>query len=139
MAEVAARAAAERSGFDPHIAFASAGVEPSAIGAPADPRAVACVAAAGLDLSGHRTQAAATGLLAASHRIVALDHSVHQQLLDMVADPVTARVVALMDFAPSLGVTEVADPWHGNALDYAAAFRLIGAATDGLVARLRTE
>ena len=137
MAEAVARNAAARAGLTTRIAFASAGVSPSKIGGPADPRAAHCAGCAGLDLADHKTRAADAATLATADLILALDPTIYDQLAAIAPD-LQSRIKPLMVYAPHLGVAEVADPWSGGAADYDHAFALITAATDGLVASLRT-
>lgn len=131
MAEVAARAAATRSGAD-GITFASAGIEPAVIGGPADPRAVACVGAAGLDLTKHKTRAADTELLSRADRIFALDRGILDHLLAAAPVGLHPRISLLMALAPELSVVDVGDPWAGGPADYAAAYQLIDSAISNL-------
>ena len=137
MAEALARELGRKARLSSQFVVASAGVAPSRIGAPADPRAVACAGKAGLDLSTHRTQAVDVEMLKRAHQILALDLSVRDQLLALGPEART-RIRLLMDYAPAPGVAEVADPWSGTVADYDHAFGLIQAATDRLVASLGT-
>ena len=133
MAEMAARSAARRAGLGDVLAFASAGVAPSAIGAPADPRAIACVRSVGLDLTGHQTRAVTGEILGEAHQVFALDRSVRAGLRAMAPGSEQRKIELLMELAPELGMLDVDDPWSGTAQDYERAFALITAAVDALV------
>ena len=137
MAEALARERSRQASLSSQFVFASAGVAPSKIGAPADPRAIACVGKAGLDLSAHGTRAVDQDMLQNASLILALDLTVRDQLLGLGPEA-RPRIRLLMEYAPALGVAEVADPWSGTVADYDHAFGLIQAATDRLVASLGT-
>ncbi len=127
MAEVVARA---KPGAG--LRFASAGVAVERVGAPADPRAMSCVAAAGLDLTQHRTRAVSDALLASAQRVFALDRSVRDQLYESPRPIPCPAIELLASLIPNANLLDIEDPWHGSAADYAAAFALIERAVDAL-------
>ena len=136
MAEALARDAARRAGLDGVITFASAGAAPSPVGSPADPRASACMAHRGLDLSAHRSRLADAALVSGADRVFALDRIVRD---DLVRTAPQARINLLLDLIPQLGLADVADPWHGTAADYDAACSLIETAVAALIADLQRD
>ena len=50
-----------------------------------------------------------------------------------------AKVARLMDYAPQMGVREVPDPYGLGSSAYTEVFRLLNAATEGLLAAIRRE
>lgn len=136
MAEAVARTRAGIVGVD--AIFKSAGIAVSVIGAPADPRAIACAAKMGLDLTAHRADATTMPLLSAMDRIYALDREVRDQLMAQTPQPRQSRIHLLMSLVPETGLTDVADPWSGTAADYDGAFALIDAAVAALIDDLKT-
>ena len=137
MAEAVARDALERAARGTDFRVASAGVAVDRIGAPADPRAIACVAARGLDLTGHTTRAADGVSLAGASRVYALDRGIMSQLQSRVSADIDQHVRLLTSLVPSLGIDDIADPYDGTATDYERAFAVIEAAVAALVADLR--
>ncbi len=136
MAEVAARAAAAGAAPSPMAEFASCGIAVDEVGAGADPRAVACVATAGLDLRSHTTRQADAAMLAAADRIYALDQSVLAHLRERASADVAPRIALLTSLIPDAGVIDIDDPYRGTAADYEAAFALIRRAADALAQSL---
>lgn len=136
MAEVAAREAAARVVPLPPVEFASSGIAVSVEGAPADPRAVACVAAKGLDLRSHATRQVDAAMLLSADRIYALDRGVQARLLEFAPADIAPRVALLSSLIPDAGVVDIDDPYSGTAADYEAAFALIRRAVDALALSL---
>jgi protein-tyrosine phosphatase len=137
MAEVVARAAAARAGLGTPITFASAGVTPSLIRGPADPRAVACVATRARDLSGHRTTAANAALLSRAAHIYALDARVRDDVIRLLGPAHAVPVALLMDLVPGHAGEDVPDPYHGTPDDYAHALAMIELAVIQLILKLQ--
>jgi protein-tyrosine phosphatase len=133
MAEAHARRRAHDAGLTASWEFASAGVEPRTPGAPADPRAVKCAGARGLDLSGARARALTADDYDAFDLLLALDEAVLREVRARAPRQRRAEIVPLMSLAPSSAAQEVPDPWSGGPADYEFALDLIEAAVDGLL------
>jgi protein-tyrosine phosphatase len=118
------------------LGFTSAGMAPFPPGGPASVGALAIASAHGLDLSQHASRAAEPTLLAAATHIVALDRRVYTNLLAHTPATLHPRITLLLAHAPYLGHDEVADPWGGDAVAYARAYRDIEAGVTGLLTSL---
>jgi protein-tyrosine phosphatase len=109
-----------------------AGVAVRTPGAPADPRAIACAAAHGIDLAWSRARPIVADDFQSFDLLVCLDHDVMRRLHAMA--PIGgADIRALMSFVPGAVAQEVPDPFHGGMADYETAFRLIWQGVDALV------
>lgn len=109
-----------------------AGVAVRVPGAPADPRAVRCAGAHGIDLAWSRSRPVGPADFRDFDLLVSLDHDVTRRL-HALAPAAGAPVRALLSFAPRAGADEVPDPFHGGPADYEAAFGLIRQGVDALM------
>ena len=137
IAELAARHKGRLAGLDGSVQFSSAGVsvDPDAIAA--DPRALASVARAGLDLSHHRPRPITLEMLLTAHHVYALDRSVLTHLRDLAPPAALPRLQLLLSLVPELHLDDVADPYSGTAHDYEHAFALIERAVTVLIKTLQ--
>lgn len=134
MAEALARHLAAKAGRD-DLVFRSCGISPRSTGTAADPRAVACIARRGIDLSGHAVRALDAAPDARDFDLLlALDDEVLAVVNARVPAAAKHKVRPLMSFAPDAGVAEVPDPYSGTASDYDHALGLIGRAVQGILA-----
>jgi protein-tyrosine phosphatase len=137
MAEGAFRRAAERAGIACHVD--SAGTAAYHIGNPPDPRAIATARAMGVNIS---AQAARQIELEDFYRfthIIAMDSANLSGIRSRAPRDAPARIALLMDAIPSRAGEAVADPYYGEAADFAAAWDIISAGTDALAARFASE
>ena len=133
MAAAVLSAALDEAGLGRHVVVASAGVFPSDIEAPADPRAAAALAPSGLSLAGHRTRVADPALLAEQDEILAVDRATLAVVRERLGDVPLPRISLLGGYA---GGGDIADPFHGTATDYERTLGEIRAAVAGLVGAL---
>lgn len=135
LAEAAFRHHAERAGL---AAVAdSAGTGDWHIGHPPDPRAIAEAARHGIDIRSYQGRQVTTADFTRFTHIFALDT---QNLLDLraiaPANP-PARLSLLLDHVPGMAGQPVADPYWGDADDFARTWEQVSAAAAALVAQLR--
>ena len=132
MAVGVARAWLRSIGDDKSFVIEGAGVAVRTPGAPADPRAIRCAAAHGIDLAWLRARAIVPDDFHAFDLLVTLDHDVTRRLHAMAPDA-GAPVHALMSFVADAAADEVPDPFLGGPADYDAAFGLIQQGVDALM------
>jgi protein-tyrosine phosphatase len=138
IAEVVLRAYVADAGLD--VQVSSAGTGDWHVGGPADPRTVRALDDAGYDGSAHRARQFDASWFADLDLVVALDRS-HLSDLRALAPSAEdrAKVVLLRSFdasAQGAGALDVADPYHGGALDFERVLAEVEAACGGLVAYL---
>ena len=135
MAEGAMRAAAEAAGLT--LAVDSAGTAAYHIGEPPDPRAVACAAAHGVDISRLRGRQAIRDDFYDFDHIFALDAQNFANLRRIMPDDATATLGLLLDAVPGRAGQAVADPYYGGPEGFEETWRDVRAAADAIVAKLQ--
>ena len=139
MAEGILRARIERSPFAGRVEVDSAGTGNWHVGHPPDPRAVACIRDAGVDIAGLRGRQVTREDF---HRFDWLLCADRQNLRDVQALApmrMAQRASLLLEWAGVPGDGEIPDPYTGNERHFAHVRRLLEQAADGVVARLRRE
>jgi len=113
----------------------SAGLRTEVPGGPADPGALAALAAHGYS-GAHAVRQFEPGMFACNDLIIALDSNHQWVLRQVAADPrAAARVRLLGSFDPAAGAGwDVPDPVGGDARDYERTLGLVMAAMPGVVA-----
>ncbi|VVT07582.1 low molecular weight protein-tyrosine-phosphatase [Erythrobacter sp. EC-HK427] len=135
MAEGAMRAAAEAARLE--LTVDSAGTAAYHVGEPPDPRAVACAAAHGVDISRLRGRQAILDDFYDFDHIFALDGQNLANLRRIMPDDATATLGLLLDVIPGQEGKPVPDPYYDgeDAFDYT--WRLVSAAADAIVVKLQ--
>jgi low molecular weight protein-tyrosine phosphatase len=134
MAEHVLRSCLADAGLAEAVDVASSGLRAAHPGGPADPRAMAVLAAGGYG-SRHAGRQFELDMFSRYDLIVALDTG-HQELLREVAPDAAsaAKVVLLRSFDPACdGALDVPDPVRGGAADYEQVLLMIEAAAPGIV------
>ena len=113
----------------------SAGTGDWHVGDPADPRAVAALRDGGYDGRAHRAQVFEPGWLADRDLVLALDHGHLRELRALArTDAQRDRVRLLRSFDPAApDGAEVADPYFGDARDFAEVLDQVERACRGLL------
>jgi protein-tyrosine phosphatase len=138
-AEGVFRAMAQREWLGAAFEIDSAGTYDGYAGEPPSRLAVEAAARRGYDLSDLRARPLVAQDVAHFNYVLAMDRG-HLRILRRIASPaVSQRPRLLMNFAPTLGIDEVPDPWGGPRADYERALDLIEAGCAGLLRHLRTE
>lgn len=130
-ARIAAAGLADRFDAD------SAGTHGYHVGGPPSGPAIRIAAAAGVDLSRLRARRLEPRDFERFDLLLGMDDGHGAILRAQAPKHARGRVGLLLDYAPGLGLREVADPYYGNDADYRCAFATIAAGVDGLVAQLR--
>jgi protein-tyrosine phosphatase len=138
MAEVVLRARLAEAGWGPDVvAVDSAGTGSWHVDEPADPRAVAALAAAGYpdDAAAHRARRFSRAWFDRYDLVVALDRGHERDLRRLAPDAAgAARIMLLRD-----GGRDVPDPYYGGPADFAEALAVIEDAVPRVVERIRRE
>ena len=132
LAEAAFRAVAAQAGL---AALAdSAGTGDWHIDEPPDPRAQAEALRHGIDISGFRGRQVGADDFRRFDHVLALDHQNLADLRRIRPANGTARLSLLLDHVPGLAGQSVADPYWGDAADFAATWAQVATAAEALVA-----
>jgi protein-tyrosine phosphatase len=137
MAEGAFRAAALRIGLD--CAVDSAGTAAYHIGNPPDPRAIAVARANGVEIGGQLARQIDRNDFYTFSHIIALDRANLEGLRARAPRDATAKVALLLDAVEGRQGEAVADPYYGDTADFEAAWQVISAGGEALIARFVKE
>lgn len=136
-AEGVFRTLVARQGLADRIVVDSAGVGSWHVGSPPDQRAQQAARRRGIDLSGQRARQARAGDFRRFDYVVAMDADNRRELERLCPPGEEHRLHLLMDFAPELGLSDVPDPYYGDAGGFEAVLDLIERASEGLLAHIR--
>ncbi len=146
IAEAVVRDRIQRAGLERTVVVDSAGTGDWHLGHPADPRALATLAAHGYALD-HRARQIDSSWFADIDLILAMDTANYQDLLAMQSAAGTSTEVRMLrafdpqlahEAEPSTGL-EVPDPYYGGDKGFETALHMIESAADGLVAELASR
>jgi len=115
------------------IRIDSAGTHDYHVGEAPDPRAIAAAARRGIDLEALRARQVEEADFERFDLVVAMDRLNREMLLDRSPEPYRERVRLMMEFAPSLGVEDVPDPYYGGAVGFERVLDLVEEAARGLL------
>lgn len=135
LAEAAFRHHAASAGLE--AAADSAGTGDWHIGHPPDPRAIAEARRHGIDITGYRARQVGKADFGRFTHILALDGQNLADLRRIAPSRATARLTLLLDHVPGLEGRPVADPYWGDADDFARTWAEVSRAAEALVALLR--
>ena len=139
MAEGMLRARIEASPFAGRVELDSAGTGNWHVGHPPDPRAVACVHAAGVDSAGLRGRQLRREDFHHFDWILCADRQNLRDVQALAPLRMKQRASLLLEWAGVPGDGEIPDPYTGNARHFEHVRKLLEKAADGVVARLRRE
>jgi protein-tyrosine phosphatase len=133
MAEVVLRSALGEAGLADSVAIDSAGTGDWHIGQGMNRGALAALARRGYDGSAHRARQFGPSWFGSRDLVLAMDSSNFADLRDMGGEP------ELFAGAGGLsGVTDIPDPYGGDAADFDDVLDLLEAAAPAIIARLRS-
>ena len=115
------------------IRIDSAGTHDYHVGEAPDPRAIAAAARRGIDLEALRARQVEEADFERFDLVVATDRLNREMLLDRSPEPYRERVRLMMEFAPSLEVEDVPDPYYGGAVGFERVLDLVEEAARGLL------
>ena len=122
----------------PHlqVEIDSAGTHAYHVGEPPDRRTIAAAARRGIDLSGLRARMVDEADFEGYDLLVAMDQLNREVLLDRSPDEYRERVRLMLEFAPSLDVEDVPDPYYGGPVGFEHVLDLVEEASKGLLDEL---
>jgi protein-tyrosine phosphatase len=122
----------------PHlrVEIDSAGTHAYHVGEPPDRRTIAAAARRGIDLSGLRARMVDEADFEGYDLLVAMDQLNREVLLDRSPDEYRDRVRLMLEFAPSVDVEDVPDPYYGGPVGFEHVLDLVEEASKGLLDEL---
>ena len=139
MAEGILRSRIEASRFAGRVEVDSAGTGNWHVGHPPDPRAIACVDAAGVDITALRGRQVTREDFRHFDWILCADRQNLRDVQALAPLRMKQRASQLLEWAGVPGDGEIPDPYTGNARHFEHVRKLLEKAADGVVARLRRE
>jgi low molecular weight protein-tyrosine phosphatase len=136
-AEAVFRTRAARAGFD--VTIDSAGTGAWHIGALPDERAMAAGLARGYDLSDIRARQVVAADYDRFDLLLAMDHDNLETLKSRAPKPLHERIRLFLSFDPEQSLAAVPDPYYGGDEGFEVVLDLIEAASDGLIAHLKSH
>lgn len=136
MAEGALRARLQEAGLAAKVHVDSAATGRSHVGHAPDERAIACAAKHGVDISDQRARALELEDFSEFDFILCADRTILHDA--RIRKPRTAHAdVELMMEWSGFGKKDVPDPYYGDPRDFERAWKLVDAAANGVVERIR--
>ncbi len=136
-AEGVFRALLDAEGLGRAIEADSAGTHGYHVGDAPDTRAQAAAARRGIDLSGQRSSLFGAGDFETFDYVLAMDRMNYRTLSIACPAHARGRLSLFLDFAPSLGLDEVPDPYYGAEVGFEEVLDIVEAASRGLLAAIR--
>ena len=135
-AEGVLRLRLEEAGLSARARVDSAATGSSHIGHPPDERAIACAAKHGVDISALRARRLALEDFDEFDTILCADRTILHEARMRKPRTSHAQVELLLEWS-GVGKKDVPDPYYGNTRDFEQAFKLVDAAAQGIVERVR--
>ena len=136
MAEGVLRVRLEEAGLADKVRVDSAATGRSHIGHAPDERAIACAARHGIDISAQRARRLLVEDFDEFDFILCADRTILHDARMRKPRTSHAQVELLLEWS-GVGKKDVPDPYYGNARDFEQAFKLVDAAAQGIVERVR--
>lgn len=111
----------------------SAGTHGYHVGDPPDPRAIAAAARRGLDLSAIRARQVEQSDFGRFDLIIAMDRLNREILLDRSPQEYRSRVRLFLEFASTVELEDVPDPYYGGPIGFERVLDLVEEASAGLL------
>jgi protein-tyrosine phosphatase len=136
-AEGVFRALVEREGMGGAFRIDSAGTYGGHAGEPPSGPAIIIARRRGYDLTGLRARPVTADDIVSFDHVLGMDRTHLAALRRLAPKGLTAKPRLFLDYAPHLGLREVADPWMGDAADYERALDVIEAGCAALLEQFR--
>ncbi len=136
MAEGVLRARLEEAGLAEKVHVDSAATGRSHEGHPPDERAIACAGKHGVDISAQRARALELEDFTEFDIILCADRTILHDARIRKPRTAHAHVELMMEWC-GLGKKDVPDPYYGDPRDFERAWKLVDAAANGVVERIR--
>lgn len=128
-----------QQGLSDRIHVDSAGTHAYHIGKTPDPRSQQTARHHGLDLSHQRARQVNTHDFSEFDYIIAMDRENLAILHRQANDTERHKIKLFLEYAPQLGEEEVPDPYYGGVDGFEHVYRLVDAASQGLLAAIRQQ
>ena len=138
-AEGVFRAMVEADGLGDAIVVDSAGTGGWHVGEEPDKRSQQAALERGIDLSGQRARQVHSEDFERFDMVLAMDRGHYSQLMGICPDDNKHRIRMFLEFAPSLGLADVPDPYYGAGDGFAAVLDMVEAAAASLLAEIRAN
>lgn len=136
-AEGVFQALVEREGLAQAIAADSAGTHGWHQGEPPAPRSIEAAAQRSIDLSRQRSRPIQPADFQDFDYVLAMDNDNYRILAAKCPAGAKSQIDYFLDYAPSLDLREVPDPYYGGGRGFEDVLDMIGLASDGLLAHIR--
>ncbi len=128
-----------REGLSEHIEIDSCGTSDWHIGGPPDDRARAEAKARDISLDDLRARQITSDDFETFDYIIGMDNQNIANLSAQCPKELADKIRLFLSFAPSLNIREVPDPYYGGTDGFKDVFDMIGTASKGLLADIRTH
>ena len=129
----------EHEGLPGHIEIDSCGTSDWHIGGPPDDRARAEAKSRGISLEDLRARQIAPSDFKTFDYVIGMDDQNIETLTAQCPKENIDKVRLFLSFAPTLNTREVPDPYYGGPDGFGDVFDMIGTASEGLFADIRTH
>lgn len=136
-AEAVFYARARSAGVEVHIE--SAGTSGWHIGETPDSRSQAAGRKRGYNFTGQESRKVCMNDFVIFDYILAMDEKNKRDLLSICPAPYQAKVKLFLEFAPDISARDVPDPYYGGTGGFDHVLDLIEAASDGLIAVIKSQ
>ena len=136
-AEGVLRHLVRQAGLEDRIHIDSAGTHDYHVGSPPDSRSTRHAALRGYDLTELRARQVHRTDFEKFDLVCAMDWHNHELLEEQCPPQHRAKLRRLMEFAPHLGLEEVADPYYGGQDGFETVLDHVEAACEGLLLHIR--
>lgn len=127
----------DSKGLSQQILTDSAGTHAYHVGESPDPRSQATALENGVDISHQRAQKVKKEDFEHFDYIIAMDSSNYADLKRLAANDLQHKVYRFMQFAPDWDNDDVPDPYYGGGNGFENVFKMVEAASDGLLAHIQ--
>lgn len=139
MAEGALRARLDAAGMAGQVHVDSAGLGRWHVGQPPDPRAIACAAGHGVDLSGLRARQLRSADFSDFDWLLCADRDVLRSVRSAMPLRTSSQTALLLPWSGGDADAEVPDPYTGSGSDFEHVWTLVDAAAAAIVAARSAE
>ncbi len=126
----------QSKGLSDKILTDSAGTHAYHVGESPDPRSQATAKRYGVDISHQRAQKVKVADFDTFDYIIAMDSANYHDLKQLAPAGLENKVYRFMEFAPDWGINDVPDPYYGAGDGFEKVFKMVEAASDGLLAHI---
>jgi protein-tyrosine phosphatase len=123
-------------GLSQQILTDSAGTHAYHVGESPDPRSQATAQAHGVDISQQCAQKVKSEDFEFFDYIIAMDSSNYHDLKQRAAEEFQDKIYRFMEFAPDWDNDDVPDPYYGGGNGFENVFKMVEAASDGLLTHI---